>query len=48
MKPDGDVRFAITARYIKPELVPESEHWKGDFTEDPAHAYDGDERDEDE
>ncbi|KAL1956755.1 hypothetical protein VTO42DRAFT_6808 [Malbranchea cinnamomea] len=44
VKPEGDIRFAITARYIKPELVSPSEHWKGNFILDPAFEYDGDEK----
>jgi hypothetical protein len=33
----------MTARYVKADQVDPSEHWKGDFTPDPAFEYDGDE-----
>ncbi|KAK2739436.1 hypothetical protein FQN57_006565 [Myotisia sp. PD_48] len=41
--PSGRLRFALTARYVKPDQVPASEHWKGDLTPDPELEYDGDE-----
>jgi hypothetical protein len=41
--PDGEVRFALTSRYVKPSEVPESDHHKGDFTQKPEFEYDGDE-----
>ena len=42
--PEGALRFALTARYVKPEFVPETEHWKGDFIPKPEFEYDGDEQ----
>jgi hypothetical protein len=33
----------MTARYVKPDQVDPSEHWKGDFNSDTAFEYDGDE-----
>ncbi|KAJ5908332.1 Oxoglutarate/iron-dependent dioxygenase [Penicillium taxi] len=35
------LRFALTARYIKPNQVDKSEHHKGDFTLTPAQTYHG-------
>ena len=40
--PEGKLRFGLTCRYIKPEQIPESEHWKGEFNIDPAESYTGD------
>ncbi|KAF9887333.1 hypothetical protein FE257_010328 [Aspergillus nanangensis] len=39
--PDNKLRFALTARYIKPEQVDRDEWVKGDFTLSPAQRYDG-------
>ncbi|KAK4695373.1 hypothetical protein P7C71_g2375, partial [Lecanoromycetidae sp. Uapishka_2] len=40
--PNGDMRFALTARYIKPEKVPQALHWKGQFTIPDNFVYTGD------
>ncbi|EFR00651.1 hypothetical protein MGYG_03658 [Nannizzia gypsea CBS 118893] len=41
--PSSRLRFALTARYVMPDQVPESEHWKGDYDPIPEFEYDGDE-----
>ncbi|EEH17663.2 hypothetical protein PABG_00226 [Paracoccidioides brasiliensis Pb03] len=41
--PEGKLRFAMTARYVKPDQVDPSEHWKGDFVPNPEFDYAGDE-----
>ncbi|KAK2774206.1 hypothetical protein FQN53_003714 [Emmonsiellopsis sp. PD_33] len=41
--PDGKLRFAMTARYVRPDQVDQSEHWKGELVPNPAFEYDGDE-----
>ncbi|OAL66444.1 hypothetical protein A7C99_1830 [Trichophyton rubrum] len=41
--PSGRLRFALTARYVMPDQVPASEHWKGDYDPIPEFEYDGDE-----
>ena len=41
--PSGKLRFALTCRYVKPELVSTDQHWKGDYLDDPADHYHGDE-----
>lgn len=38
---EDKLRFAITARYIKPEEVPDTEHHKGRFTLEPYQEYYG-------
>ncbi|QKX61042.1 uncharacterized protein TRUGW13939_08188 [Talaromyces rugulosus] len=38
---EDKLRFALTARYIKPDQVPEEEHHKGDFELEPDQVYDG-------
>lgn len=40
--PDGKLRFALTARYIRPELIDPENHWKGNYTPDPTLVYNGD------
>lgn len=41
--PSGKLRYAMTARYVKPELVDPAEHWRGDFTlPEGGTAYNGD------
>lgn len=40
--PKGKLRFALTSRYIIPDMVDKSEHWKGEFELDPSEVYDGD------
>ena len=39
--PKGKLRFALTSRYVKPENIPTSEHWKGEFHIAPEDVYDG-------
>ncbi|KAL2010317.1 hypothetical protein VTN00DRAFT_6124 [Thermoascus crustaceus] len=39
--PDGRLRFALTSRYIMPELVEPKDHPKGHFTLAPDEIYDG-------
>ncbi|KAM5456260.1 hypothetical protein MaudCBS49596_001281 [Microsporum audouinii] len=41
--PSGRLRFALTARYVMPDEVPVSEHWKGEYDPIPGSEYDGDE-----
>lgn len=36
------MRYALTARYVKPENIDKSEHWKADDHIAPEDAYDGD------
>lgn len=45
MIPSGKLRFALTCRYVRPELVDAAQHWKGDYSTDQEviTAYDGDE-----
>ena len=38
---DKELRFAMTARYIKPENIPASEHHKGDFDASRVPQYHG-------
>lgn len=40
--PTDKLRFGLTCRYVKPEMVPEAMQSLGDFTLDPANPYDGD------
>lgn len=40
--PTDKLRFGLTCRYVKPEMVPEAMRSMGDLTLDPAKAYDGD------
>ena len=40
--PSGKLRYAMTARYVRPELVNSAEHWRGNFTVAHGNAYDGD------
>ena len=41
VKPSGDVRFALTCRYVKPEMVrPEYRHM-GDYDEEAVAKYYG-------
>ncbi|KAJ5562414.1 hypothetical protein N7535_003133 [Penicillium sp. DV-2018c] len=39
--PESQLRFALTARYVKPEHVDEAEINKGDFSLTPEQIYDG-------
>lgn len=39
--PDGRLRFALTSRYIMPELVEPKDHPKAHFTLAPDEIYDG-------
>ncbi|WEW56506.1 hypothetical protein PRK78_001951 [Emydomyces testavorans] len=41
--PNGQLRFALTARYVMPERVEPEHHWKGDYTPNSDYDYDGDE-----
>ncbi len=41
--PSDKLRFALTCRYVRPELVDASQHWKGDHTAELGAVYDGDE-----
>lgn len=41
--PSDKLRFALTCRFVRPELVDASQHWKGDHVVEPGMAYDGDE-----
>ncbi|EAS30635.2 uncharacterized protein CIMG_11674 [Coccidioides immitis RS] len=41
--PNGDLRFALTARYVMPELVEPEHHWKGNLEPGLDYKYDGDE-----
>jgi len=36
------MRMGLTARFVKPESVPQDQHWKGDFTIPEEFIYDGD------
>ena len=40
--PEEKLRFALTGRYIRPELIDPANHWKGDYTPNPAFIYNGD------
>lgn len=40
--PTDKLRFGLTCRYVKPEMVPEDMRSLGDFTLDPTNVYDGD------
>lgn len=40
--PTHELRFGLTCRYIKPEMIPVDQHSKADIDLDPAKAYDGD------
>ena len=42
MKPSGKLRFALTCRYIKPEMVAPELHWKADYDHNVGHKYYGD------
>ena len=42
MQPKDKFRYALTGRFIKPENIDGSEHWKGEFTIAPDKVYDGD------
>ena len=42
MQLKGKLRYGLTGRYIKPENIPQEEHWKGEFTIKPEDVYDGD------
>ena len=42
MQPKGKLRYGLTGRYIKPENIAVSEHWKGEFAIAPEKVYDGD------
>ena len=42
MIPENKLRFALTGRYIRPELSEPENHWKGDYTPDPVLVYNGD------
>jgi hypothetical protein len=39
--PEDKLRFALTARYIKPKEVPVEDHPKGVFSLGPDFKYDG-------
>lgn len=39
--PEKKLRFALTARYIKPDQVDQSEWKKGEFSLTPGQTYDG-------
>lgn len=36
------MRYALTARHVNREFVPEDQHWKGDFIIPDEYVYDGD------
>ncbi|KAI9788744.1 MAG: hypothetical protein M1816_006601 [Peltula sp. TS41687] len=38
----GKLRFALTCRYIRPELIEEDQHYKGDYVCNDDYQYDGD------
>ncbi|KAH8702437.1 2OG-Fe(II) oxygenase superfamily-domain-containing protein [Talaromyces proteolyticus] len=38
---EDKLRFALTSRYINPDAVPETEHYKGHFVLKPDQIYDG-------
>ena len=40
--PHGKLRFAMTARYVKPELIDEAEHYRGEFKIEDNDIYRGD------
>lgn len=40
--PTDKLRFGLTCRYVKPEMVPEGMRNMGDFELNPSKAYDGD------
>ena len=40
--PTDKLRFGLTCRYVKPEMVPEGMRTMGDLVLDPTNAYDGD------
>ncbi|EEP79417.1 predicted protein [Uncinocarpus reesii 1704] len=40
--PNGELRFALTARYVIPEKLAEEVRWKGDYTPSSEYEYDGD------
>ena len=40
--PTDKLRFGLTCRFVKPEMVPENMRTLGDITLDPAKAYNGD------
>ena len=42
VKPTGDLRFALTCRYVKPEKVKPEFHYKGDYDEAAFEQYSGD------
>lgn len=42
VSPTDKLRFGLTCRYVKPEMVPEDMRTLGDFNLDSANAYDGD------
>ena len=42
VSPTDKLRFGLTCRYVKPEMVPQDMRSLGDLTLDPANAYDGD------
>ena len=39
--PKGKLRYGLTCRHVKPENIPSSEHWKGEFHIKPKDVYDG-------
>lgn len=41
VSPKGKLRYGLTCRHIKPENIPSSEHWKGEFHIKPEDIYDG-------
>ena len=45
--PQGKLRFALTTRYVEPNNIPETEHWKGEFDTDFVNGYDGGDDDTD-
>ena len=38
----NQLRFGLTCRYVKPEMIDAQLHSKGDLDIDPTKAYDGD------
>ncbi|KZF22959.1 hypothetical protein L228DRAFT_283021 [Xylona heveae TC161] len=40
--PEGRLRFALTCRHVKPELIAEDRRWKGEFVRQPYNGDEGD------
>lgn len=42
MNRDSKMRFALTCRFIKPEMLDAAELWKGEYDPQLAAEYNGD------